>query len=96
MEAPQKQVFFLTDMQASDWDKQPAWLGAAFESLSESASTFIIPVLGGSDNLAIVGLELVSGVLREGTVARASCNCTKLWSKPCSKCNAGLVDESSS
>ena len=70
MEAPQKQVFFLTDMQASDWDKQPAWLGAAFESLSESASTFIIPVLGGSDNLAIVGLELVSGVLREGTVAR--------------------------
>ena len=30
MEAPQKQIFLVTDMQASDWEKQPAWLGAAF------------------------------------------------------------------
>ena len=70
MEAPQKQIFLVTDMQASDWEKQPAWLGAAFENLAESASTTIVPVLGGSDNLAMTGLELVSGVLREGTVAR--------------------------
>ena len=70
MEAPQKQIFFVTDMQASDWKKQPAWLGAAFENLAESASTTIVPVLRGSDNLAITDLELVSGVLRENTVAR--------------------------
>ena len=70
MEAPQKQIFLVTDMQASDWEEQPAWLGAAFENLTESASTTIVPVLGGSDNLAITGLELVSGVLRENTVAR--------------------------
>ena len=70
MEASQKQIFFVTDMQASDWKKQPAWLGAAFENLAESASTTIVPVLRGSDNLAITDLELVSGVLRENTVAR--------------------------
>ena len=70
MEAPQKQIFFVTDMQASDWKKQPAWLGEAFKNLGESASTTIVPVLGGSDNLAITDLELVSGVLRENTVAR--------------------------
>jgi hypothetical protein len=70
MEAPQKQIFLVTDMQASDWKKQPAWLGEAFKNLGESASTTIVPVLGGSDNLAITDLELVSGVLRENTVAR--------------------------
>lgn len=70
MEAPQKEIYLVTDMQARDWEEQPAWLGAAFENLAESASTTIVPVLGGSDNLAITGLELVSGVLREDTVAR--------------------------
>jgi hypothetical protein len=70
MEAPQKQIFLVTDMQAREWQQQPEWLGAAFENLAESASTTIVPVLGGSDNLAITGLELVSGVLREDTVAR--------------------------
>ena len=70
MEAPHKQIFFVTDMQASDWEEQPAWLASAFENLGKSTSTTIVPVLGGSDNLAITGLELVSGVLREDTVAR--------------------------
>jgi hypothetical protein len=70
MDAPQKEIYFVTDMQTRDWQEQPAWLGAAFENLAESASTTIVPVLGGSDNLAITGLELVSGVLRENTVAR--------------------------
>ena len=70
MEAPQKEIYLVTDMQARDWQEQPAWLGAAFANLAESASTTIVPVLGGADNLAITGLELVSGVLREDTVAR--------------------------
>ena len=52
----------------------PAWLRAAFESLSEVLQLYH-SCARRRHNLAIVGLELVSGVLREGTVA-VSCNST--------------------
>ncbi|MCP4908209.1 MAG: hypothetical protein GY910_24820, partial [bacterium] len=70
MDAPQKEVYLVTDMQARDWKDRPAWLGEAFEDLGERAPTTIIPVGGGADNLAITNLELVSGVLRKDTIAR--------------------------
>ena len=70
MDAPQKEIHIVTDMQARDWKERPAWLGEAFEDLNRSAQTTIIPVSGGADNLAITGLELVSGVLRRDTIAR--------------------------
>ncbi|MCP4742523.1 MAG: hypothetical protein GY871_09920, partial [Actinomycetales bacterium] len=70
MDAPQKEVYLVTDMQARDWKGRPAWLGEAFEDLGERAPTTIIPVGGGADNLAITNLELVSGVLRKDTIAR--------------------------
>ena len=38
--------------------------------LGDSAKTFLIPITGGSENLAITNLELVSGVLRKDSVAR--------------------------
>ena len=70
MDAPQKEVYLVTDMQARDWKDRPAWLGEAFEDLGARAPTTIIPVGGGADNLAITNLELVSGVLRKDTIAR--------------------------
>ena len=70
MDAPQKEIYIVTDMQAQDWKSRPAWLSDAFKELGQSAATFIIPVRGDPDNLAITNLELVSGVLRKGTVAR--------------------------
>jgi len=70
MTAPQKEVYIVTDMQAQDWKDRSAWLSDAFEDLGRSAGVCMVPVSGGSDNLAITNLELVSGVLRKGTIAR--------------------------
>ena len=70
MDAPQKEIHIVTDMQARDWKERPAWLSTAFNDLTRAAVTTIVPVRGGSDNLAITDLELVSGVLRKDTIAR--------------------------
>ena len=70
MDAPQKEIYIVTDMQTQDWRSQPAWLSDAFKELGKTASTVIVPVRGDADNLAITNLELVSGVLRKGTIAR--------------------------
>lgn len=70
LEAPQKEIYLVTDLQAGDWDDRPIWLDEALEALGEHASMTIVPVRGGADNLAITDLELVSGVLRRDTVAR--------------------------
>jgi len=70
MEAPQKEVYILTDVQQRDWESRPEWLRDAFDDLQHRASTTVVPVRGGTDNLAITNLELVSGVLRKNTVAR--------------------------
>ena len=70
MVAPQREVYIVTDMQQQDWSNQPKWLSDAFDDLASAVPTCIVPVGGGSENVAITGLELVSGVLRKGTIAR--------------------------
>jgi len=69
MEAPQKEIYIVTDMQERNWKNRSAWLRDAFEDIDLIADTCIVPVQGGPDNLAITSLELVSGVLRKGTIA---------------------------
>jgi len=70
MDAPQKEIYLVSDMQAGDWGDRPVWFGEALATLGKSASMNIVPVRGGADNLAITDLELVSGVLRKDTAAR--------------------------
>lgn len=70
IDAPQKEIYIVTDMQTQDWKIRPAWLTDALEELGKTAATVIVPVRGDPDNLAITNLELVSGVLRKGTIAR--------------------------
>ncbi len=70
MEAPQKEVHIVTDLQEQDWRQPSLWLRDSFEDLARSASVFVVPIEGEPENLAITELELVSGVLRKGTVAR--------------------------
>lgn len=70
MEAPQKEIYIITDMQEQDWKPRSVWLNASFKEMASHASVFMIPVGNGSENLSITGLELVSGVLRKGTSAR--------------------------
>jgi hypothetical protein len=70
MKAPQKEIYLLTDLQEKDWKTRSVWLREAFKDLTKTTSLFVIPVETGPENLALTGLELVSGVLRKGSIAR--------------------------
>ncbi len=70
MEAPQKEIYLVTDMQEQNWQHGAARLRDAFVELDKTAGLIMVPVQGSSDNLAITSLDLVSGVLRKGTIAR--------------------------
>ncbi len=70
MVAPQKEIYIVTDLQEQDWKSGSAWLRDSFGELGKVAHTFVVPVPGDADNLAITALDLVSGVLRKDTVAR--------------------------
>ncbi len=70
MDALQKEVYIVTDAQKQDWSRLSAQLQDALKDLGQSATVFMVPVPGGNENLAVTGLDLVSGALRKGTVAR--------------------------
>lgn len=72
LEAPQKEVFIITDLQNQDWALGADRLRNALKDLGKSADLFLIPVTGGPKNVAISNFELISGVLRKGTTARYS------------------------
>jgi hypothetical protein len=72
LDAPQKEIYIVSDVQKQDWALGAERLRHALVDLSDSASVFILPVIGDQNNLAITGFELVSGVLRKGTTARYS------------------------
>jgi uncharacterized membrane protein len=94
MDAQQKEIYIATDMQAQDWNDRPAWLGDAFDDLGRSATTTIVPVRGGPDNLAITGLELVSGVLRKDTIARYRATVRNCGTSPVANVRVkGLADD---
>lgn len=70
MDAPQKEVYFITDTQAADWRETSGEFVGSLANLTEEAGLFFIPVTGSPQNLAVTALDLVSGVLRKGTTAR--------------------------
>ncbi len=70
MAAIHKEVFIITDTQMQSWHNAANPLQDALRGLSERASVFLVPVTGTDENLAITGLDLVSGALRNGAVAR--------------------------
>ena len=93
MEAPQKEIYLITDMQARDWEDRPSWLLKGFEELEEVAPVVIVPVEGGGDNLAITNLELVSGVLRKESIARYRATVKNFGSNPATNVQVkGLAD----
>jgi hypothetical protein len=70
MEASQKEIYFITDVQERDWRRTSARFQEALADLRSDAEVFLVPVPGGPANLAVTELDLVSGVLRKGTTAR--------------------------
>lgn len=70
MDAMQKEVYLVTDTQQSAWSEASIPRRDAFRQLSEQASVFLVPIKGSDQNLAVTDLDLVSGSLRNGAVAR--------------------------
>ena len=70
MDAARKEVYIITDVQTRDWKNRSTQFHEALTDLSASATVFMVPVTGESANLAVTDLDLVSGALRKGTIAR--------------------------
>ena len=70
MDAAQKEVYLVTDTQTRDWGDISLPTFDAIKNLAELATVFLVPVTGVDDNLSVTGLDLVSGTLRNGAVAR--------------------------
>lgn len=84
MEAPNKEVYLITDAQAADWKQPSAQLRDSLAALGRQAKVFVVPVRGGDSNLAVTELQMVSGVLRKGTTARYRATIRNCGSAPVS------------
>ena len=84
MEAPQKEIYFITDVQAQDWRQTSSHFQETLEELEDSAKLFMVPVSGEPSNLGVVDFDLVSGVLRKGTVARYQATVRNYGTEPVS------------
>lgn len=82
MVAHQKEIFILTDVQAHDWNSRWNRLREPLKELNETASVFLVPVSGNSDNLAVTELSFVSGSLRKGTTARYQATVSNFGTSP--------------
>jgi len=70
LKSPQREIYIITDLLEQQWQPRAEYLNASFRELTGGAAVLLVPVTGGSENLAITELELVSGVLRKDTTAR--------------------------
>lgn len=70
MDALHKEVYLITDAQTESWRNPAPATIASLQQLEDKASVFVVPVTTQSDNLAVTSLDLISGSLRKGAVAR--------------------------
>lgn len=84
LDAQHKEVYVVSDTQTQDWSRMPNQLRGALKTMGERASFFLVPVTGGDDNLAVTELDLVSGDLRKGTVARYQATVRNCGTSPAS------------
>ncbi len=71
IKSPQREVYLVTDGQATTWRNLSDATRHSLGELSALARVFVVAVeAGGQENLALVRFELASGALRMGTVAR--------------------------
>ena len=82
MEASEKEVYFITDVQERDWRRTSARFQDELADLRSEAEVYLVPVPGPAANLAVTDLDLVSGVLRKGTTARYQATVKNFGSEP--------------
>ena len=82
IDAHQKEVYFITDVQAASWRSRSARVRTELEDLNRTANVVIVPVTGSAENAAVTDLKLVSGVLRRGTTGRYQATVSNFGSTP--------------
>ena len=71
IKAPRRELYLVTDTQAATFRNLSEKARLSLERLADSAQLLVLPVpAGGEGNLAVTRLELASGVLRVGAMAR--------------------------
>jgi len=83
MTAAQKEVYFITDAQARDWNDLSDEDLANFRQLGEQARVSIVPVRpGNEENAAVTEFRLTSGALRRETIARYTAEVRNFGTQP--------------
>jgi len=70
LKAPQREIYFISDITEQSWQARAGFLQTSLRDLAADASVIMVPIEGGTENLGVTNLELVSGVLRMDTTAR--------------------------
>jgi hypothetical protein len=71
IKAPARECYLVTDAQSLDWQQLSETSRASLERIATDSRVFFLPVAGGqSENLAITRFEQVSGMVRQGALAR--------------------------
>jgi hypothetical protein len=70
LKVPQREIYIISDMPEQEWQPRAGYLQASLRELAADASVVMVHIEGGTENLAVTELELVSGVLRKDTTAR--------------------------
>jgi hypothetical protein len=84
IKAVQREVYVVSDVQAVDWHRLSAEVREGFRELGRMARVFLVPVgQADADNLAVTDFHLVSGVLRQGTMARYAATLQNFGGRAC-------------
>jgi len=71
IKAPARECYLVTDAQSLDWQQLSDTSRASLERIATDSRVFYLPVAGGqSENLAVTRFEQVSGMVRQGALAR--------------------------
>jgi len=71
IKAPRRELYLVTDAQAATFRNMSEKARLSLEQLAATAQLLVLPVQpAGEENLAVTRLELASGVLRVGAIAR--------------------------
>lgn len=82
MDAADKEIYLVTDTQQRDWKNRSVEFHASLKQLDASATVVLVPLPGEPTNLAVTGMELVSGTLRKGGIARYQATIRNCGSAP--------------
>ncbi len=92
--APMREVYFVTDSQATSWQEVSEKVKTALGDMSQTANLFCLSIASESgENLAVTNFGLASGTLRRGAIARYVAEVTNFGRQAQERVSVGLTIE---